>query len=242
MPSKSAQNKTKKSLSKIDKIFLVLAVVIVGFFIAIVIIGVINSVNAENKRKVAEAAEQARIAADPLTTNGVYTALNKERTTTGAQALSTIPNLTTASEQMCNDMVAYKYFDYKNPTTGKEANSFVKDNGGDLYLPSFVMTIFSGNFQTQTSSDIVAAAISSQATNLNNPSFDSVGWAVCQSPNDPSVKYVVGALANKEEKPAAPTTIYRSVPTYVPPTSIRCHTTYNNYGGYLSPTATTNCY
>lgn len=213
------------------------AVLVVGC----IALGVVLFIRAENARQ----AEQARLAADPVTVSGVYNALNKERATVGAPALSTLTNLTTAAEQQCNDFVTAKYFDYKNPATGKESGTFIKDNVGDLYLKTYTASIFSAIPASQTATDAVNGAISKQAENLNDPVFNSVGWAACQSPTNPAETYIIGMLANKQEKPAAPAVKYVPTPTptptpsYTPPpidTGTTCNTYYNSFG------ASTHCY
>lgn len=232
--------KPKKRIRKLLKYGLISSALLI---FGVIVIGIILVIQADNAARAAQQAEQARLAADPVTVSGIYNALNKERAAAGAPALSTLPNLTTAAEQQCNDMVAHKYFDYKNPANGKESNTFIKDNAGDLYLKNYVSSLFSAMPAIQTATDSVKAAVANQATNLNSPLYNSVGWAVCESPTNPGERYIVGMLANKQEKPVAPpapTTRYVPTPTYRSPT--RCYTNYNTYGGYLDPTATTTCY
>ena len=206
------------------------AVLVVGCIALVVVL----FIRAENARR----AEQARLAADPITVSGVYNALNKERAAVGAPALSTLTNLTTAAEQQCNDFVAAKYFDSKNPITGKDSNSFITDNAGDLYLKTYVSNFFSAIPANQTASDAVKFAISIRAEHLNNPVYNSVGWAACQSSTNPAETYLVAMLANKQEKPArAPTATYR------PSTPTHCNSTYHEgYGNIIKPSVTTNCY
>jgi Cysteine-rich secretory protein family len=193
-------------------------------------------------QKAAQQAEQARLAADLVTVSGLYNALNKERATVGASALASLTNLSTAAEQKCNDMVTSKYFDYKNPATGKESHSYITDNAGGLYIKEYGSSLFSAIPASQTAGDAVKAAISKQAEYLNNPVYNSVGWAVCQSPTNPAETYIVGMLANKQEKPApAASAPARTYTPYIPKTT-RCYTNYNTYGGYLNPTATSTCY
>jgi uncharacterized protein YkwD len=221
-------------------------IIIAGSFTLLVVvlfvIGTVRETRAENARKAAVAAEQARLAADPITSAGVYTAVNKERVTVGTHALATVGNLTTAAGQLCSDMVTSGYFDYKNPITGKAANDFITDNTGDLYLKTFVSSIFSGQPTTQTATDIVGQAAKAQAVNINNPIFNSVGWAVCDDTKMPGNRFVVGMFADKEDKPvpaASAAPVYRA-PTYRAPTT--CNTQYHTYGGYFDPSATTTCY
>jgi hypothetical protein len=144
-------------------------------------------------------------------------------------------------------MVANKYFEYKNPTTGKESNSYIVDNAGNLYFKNYVSTLFSAIPANQTAADAVKAAVANQAMYLNSPLYNSVGWALCESPTNPGERYIVGMLADKEERPAAPSapvTRYVPTPTYTPTytSPTKCYTNYNTYGGYLDPTATTTCY
>lgn len=220
---------------------------LVLLFCSALVVGAISTVNQENRIKAAAAAEQARLAADPITVPNIYTALNKARAGVGSSALGNLPNLTTAAEQYCNEMVINKYFDYKNPASGKEANTFIKDNAGSLYLRNYVASIFKAVPSRQTASDAVQAAVAAQSTNINNPVFNSVGWAICDSPIIPGEKYVVGMFADNQERPVAPVNNYYSAPSYrpiyvpstpiyKPPTSIHC--TSNT----LFSTTYTNCY
>ncbi|HVX58192.1 MAG TPA: CAP domain-containing protein [Candidatus Saccharimonadales bacterium] len=163
----SAKNK------KIKKLHIVLA--LVALYGVVVIIAAIGSYNQTNREKSATqaktAAEQARLAADPVNINGIYNALNKERSSTGAPALSTVSNLVTAAQQYCRNMVNDGYFDYKDPKTGKSANDFISANAGNLYLKTYVASIFSVDPKADTSTDAVNLAVKNQATNLNNPSI-----------------------------------------------------------------------
>jgi hypothetical protein len=217
---------------------------ILGIFACLIIMGMIATVNAAREAEKAAAQEAARLAADPVSVPFIYNALNKERATNGATALATIQNLSTAAEQFCSDMVVNKYFDYKNPATAKSANDYITDNVGDYYFKTYVASIFSASYSTETASEAVTRAVSAQATNLNNPSYNSVGWAICDSPDDANLKYIVGMFAEKAEKPVAPTTVYvpaaPRTPIYTPPTT--CNTTYYDGYGYMSPSATTHCY
>ncbi len=243
MVKNTEQDKPK---SKVKKFIKYTAVGSSLLFFVLFIAGIHFSVQAANAAEAARVAEQARLSADPVTVSGVYSAHNKERAAAGAPALATLPNLTTSAEQMCNDMVAGKYFDYKNPASGKDSNSFITDNAGDLYLKNYVSSIFSAMPSSQTATDAVKAAVANQATNLNSPLYNSVGWATCESQKNPGERYIVGMLANKQERPVAPpapVTRYVPTPTYTPtyrsPTT--CHTQYRTYT-YFDPSATTTCY
>jgi len=233
------QSDTKKKSKKLKYVLLL----VLGLPALLLIVIVVGSIQAANKEAEIVAVEKARLASDPVTVQLLYNALNKERTGTGASALAILPNLTTAADQFCADMVASQYFDYKNPVTGKDANSFITDNQGDLYFKQYVSAIASALPSTQTATDVIANTVTTQATNLNNPIFNSIGLSLCQSPINPSEQYVVGMFAENADKPVAPATVYvpaSSIPSYTPPTT--CNTTYNDYGGYFSPTATTHCY
>lgn len=222
----------------------IIVFVTIGIILILAVMGVVSSINATREMARLAAQESARLAADPVTIPFIYNALNKERATTGAGALTSIQNLTTAAEQLCADMVTNRYFDYKNPTTGKSANDYIVDNVGDYYFKTYVASIFSALSTTETATDAVARAVSTQATNLNNPSYNSVGWTTCDSPDDANMKYIVGMFAEKAEKPVSPATVYvptaPRTPIYTPPTT--CNTTYYDGYGYSSPTATTRCY
>lgn len=211
--------------------------------IAIMIIGDINkSIAAQNKLREENAvleAERARLAADPINVNGIYTSINKIRSESGAPALQTLSNLTDAANQYCNYMVVNNFFDYKNPSDGKNSNSFITDNMGDQYYKIAVSSIFKGDTETETAGDVAKKAASAQAVNINNPAYNSVGWATCRPLDKPDDIYIVGMFIEKADRPVVAQPAYR--PTYYSsPTS--CYTTYNDYGGYLSPTATTRCY
>lgn len=234
-PSKSPGQRRLKIMKRIALGFM-------AVFVALFIWGTYVATQQENKENAAAEAEKARLAADPVTTSGIYTAINKERAASGAPAMASLTNLTTASEQMCADMVTHKYLDYKNPITGKEANSFIEDNVGDLYYETYVASVFTAIKGTQSATDAAKAAVNAQATTLNDPTFNSVGWSTCQFPDKPEEILIVGMLADKQEKPVAPTPARTSSPTYQYRSPTTCHTTYNDYGGYLSPTATTRCY
>jgi len=182
-------------------------------------IGITDAIHQNDEKKKQEAAfaaEQARLAADPVTIPNIYNALNKSRSASGASALSSLPNLTTAAQQFCNDMVANKYFDYKNPLTGKDANGSIKDNIGNLYFKNYVASIFKASPGSQTAADAVNAAVAAQSTNISNPMYNSVGWATCQSPTALGQTYVVGMFADKEDKPVTPVNNYYSTPRYTP--------------------------
>lgn len=186
-------------------------------------------------------ARQVELDKDPINANTVYNSLNKERAAAGASALSTTLNLTIAAEQMCADMSNADYFDYKNPTSGKEANSFITDNAGDLYLKRYVSSIFRGDLQ-KTAAEVVREAVAQQASNLTNPEYNSVGVAVCDSAHQGPAKLIVAMLANKQDPPAAPAVKY--VPQYSPPaySPTTCNTQYYSGFGYMGPSATTRCY
>lgn len=238
METSAQEPHTQKKSHKVRNIIFI----VLGCVIILIIASVVSS--AQESAKVAELArvEQARLSADPLTVSSVYNALNKERATTGASALASLSNLTNAADQYCQDMTASNYFDYKNPVSEKNSNSFITDNVGDLYFKHYVTSIFTASTSTETATDAVSRAITTQATNLNNPTLNSVGWSICQSPNDSNQKYIVGAFAEKADKPVAPTRVYTPVASpslYSSPTN--CTTTYNNGFG-TSPTATTRCY
>jgi hypothetical protein len=235
---------TRESFSKKQKIILWSIPFSVVMLASILIVVVsVNSRNQIIKQQQVVAIKQARLKADPITVDNLYNALNKERASTGAKALSSNDNLTTAAKQYCNDMVKYKYFDYKNPKTGKKANDFITDNMGNLYFKNYVSSIFSALTTNDTATSAIKTALKNQSTNLNNNLYNSVGWAVCQSPSTENEKYIVGTLADIEDRPLAPQKVY--VPSYYAPTytpSTHCYTTYNDYGGYFNPTATTDCY
>ena len=239
--SKSNNQKSERYLP-----FIITASVFTAVLIAIVVAIISVSIleQGEVTRKNAEMeAQKARLANDPISVNGIYISVNKIRSESGAPALETVSNLSNAATQYCNYMVQNDFFDYKNPVDGKDSNSFISDNMGDLYYKNWVSTIFTGNSLSETASDVAKNAVAGQATNLSNPLYNSVGWATCESPNADHQFYIVGMLAEKAEKPVATQPAY--VPTYSPsyyssPTT--CNTTYNDYGGYFSPTATTRCY
>ncbi len=193
-------------------------------------------------------AEQARLSSDPIDVSYVYSALNTERSQSGAPALANLKNLEDSASQMCASMVTDKYFDYTNPATGKTANSYITDSQGELFYKSYVAAIFEGNPTSQTASDTINDAAKYQATNLLNPEYNSVGISVCDNKLESEVqltsKYVVIMLANKQEKPVAPAVRYVPAPSYTAPrvSPTYCNTTFHSYGGYLDPTASTYCY
>lgn len=239
--------KNNKGFVKRHKIASFIAGIVVLCVVVVITAGIISAQKQADAQRKAVAARQARLKADPVTVDGIYNSLNKERATTGAKPLASNDNLTAAAEQYCGDMVKYKYFDYKNPKTGKKANSFIEGHMGSYYFKTYVSSIFSAMPKTQTATDSVMEALKNQSTNLNNSLFNSVGWAVCASPTVSGEKYIVGTLADIEDRPAPPQRVYvptpSYAPTYVPSYSpTHCSTTYNDYGGYLSPTATTDCY
>jgi hypothetical protein len=187
----------------------------IAMLLGLFILGSILSAIAESERLQAEEAEKQRILADPITVTGLYNSLNTERSKVGSPALTTLVNLTTSSEQLCEDMRASNYLDYKNPTSGKEANSFITDKMGDYWYKTYVSAVFSGYSNSQTSAEVVANNVKTQGTNLNNPSFNSVGIAVCNSPDafaNADLKYIAITLAQEEDKPVAP--IIQQVPVY----------------------------
>lgn len=217
-----------------------------GAIAIIITVGIVQANVEASRQEQASRARQAELQADPLTIAGLYNALNKERSETGSPALSTVANLSVAAQQICDDMATSKYFDYTNPTSGKKSNDFISDNIGDLYYKTYVASISTAIQANTTATESVKSTITSQAENLNNPSFNSVGWGICQSPNNPDEKYIVAALADVQDKPQAPQTVY--VPTYTAPTytpayrsPTTCNTTYHDYT-YLNDTATTTCY
>lgn len=160
----------------------------------------------ENEAK-KQVEEQARIAADPITASGIYTAVNTLRSKAGSPALANINELTTAAQQTCDDMATAGYFDYKNPTTGKEANSRIVDNKGNRYFKTYVSSISYASAVSGTATEAAKTLITNQATNINNPVFNSVGWVVCTPTTKAALVpeksvYIVGMLAQEEQKPA----------------------------------------
>ncbi len=185
-------------------------------------------------------AENNRISADPINVNRLYIVLNMERAKVGARALSTVDNLTSAAQQKCDDMVSGSYFALKNPVTGKTANSYVDDNTGSLYFKSVSSILMQGSTTTMTASQVIQNAIKEQAANLYDPKFNSVGWATCDTSGTSQLAFVVGMLADMEDKPVSKTYAPTYVPTYTPP--VKCYTSYNpGYDNIINPSSTTQC-
>lgn len=225
---------------------LILATVCIVILVGI---GYQSYVESNRQKKIADtsAAEAARLAADPISSNGIYTAINTLRSKSGAQALANLKELSTAAQQGCEDMASGGYFDYKNPSSGKDQNSRIVDNKGDLYLKSYVSSIAYGDSSLQTSTDVAKKILESQATNINNSVYNSVGWAVCiptkKAPQQTSgtAVYIVGMLAEKAEKPVVPVNNYVA-PKYTPPAISLPKTEYTNcyqdLAGHLQCTTT----
>jgi uncharacterized protein YkwD len=226
---------------KVLWVLAVVAVLLVGsLFTSVAIIAHNNQVKQQRIAMV----EAARLAADPITDSDIFTSVNKLRASSGAGAQSLEPNLSTAAEQKCNDMVKNNYFNYKNPKTGKQANDYIKANLGDLYVGYYVAVLMSGDSKVQTATDVVTAA-AKENTNITDPKYNVTGWAVCSPDGSNALLYVVGMNAEKKERPVAPVTRYVPTPSYTQPTytaPTHCYTTYNDYGGYFNPTASTDCY
>jgi hypothetical protein len=230
---------------------IIVTVILFIITIPLLTIATVNVVNDNRSKNSAVIAENARIAADPISVAGIFNASNKARAAAGAQALSIESNLNTAAQQKCDDMVANKYLDYKNPTTGKDSNSYIIDNKGELYITSYVSDVSYAIPKTQTATDFITER-ARVAPAITDTRYNSVGWAVCQPIEKPDQVYIVAMEATKAEKPA-PTNNYYSAPatntytpSYTPPKS--CSTTYNpgvtdSSGNYLlNPSSKTTCY
>lgn len=238
-------------MSNIKIVFIVLAavftpiVMFVGFVIVMAIMGHQASVKAE---QAAIAAKQARLTADPISENNLYIAINKKRAESGAPSLQNVSELSKAALALCHDMKKSNYFDYTNPVTKKEANSFITDTQGEMYYKYYVSSIAKGDKSTQTATDVIAESMKAQANNLADPKFNSIGWSICADPayaalNTGNNVMIVAALAEVAERPVAPTTIYQPqyvapAPTYTAPRSFHCDTTEYQYIGGSS----TSCY
>jgi len=243
--TKKKKKKKKNKLTKADK-FIIISSIVVTIMIAIpIIIGIVAAIAETSREDAAKKVRAAQIAADPVTVSGMYNALNKERSSVGSSALASNNNLNIAADRFCNDMVTAKYFGYKNPSSGKSSLDFITENSGGQYYKTYVSSIMSTTDGQYTASELVQDAIKNQATNLNNPNFNSVGWSICQSPNNPSEKYIVATLAQIAERPVVntqPRSNYNSTPTpsrlpvRAPPTT--CYSTYSD----ILNSVTTNCY
>lgn len=243
--------KSESGMSDVRLVFTILGAVFIPI-IALVCFFVIKGISDYNadvaKQNAAVVAEQARIDADPISENNLYLAMNKRRTGIGAASLQTVPNLTTAASNYCKDMQQNKYFDYVNPTSKKDANSFITDSQGDKYYKYYVSSIMRGNKTTQTSSDVIAETMKNQAKNVADPRYNSVGWAICDDMTATDLAggdnlLIVAAYAEVGEKPVAAAPVYvpqyvAPAPTYRAPTSLHCNTTEYQYIGGSS----TSCY
>lgn len=214
-----------------QKIFVVSCLIALG----LVLVGLIaNSVYQSDKAAKKAQERKEELSSDPITSQAIFTAINKSRSSSGVSALGTLNELTKAAQQKCSDMSKAKYFEYKNPKTGKDANSYITDNQGELYFKYYVSSIFKAT-TSETATEAVEKAMADQAQNLGDPKYNSVGWAVCSTEED-NVRYIVGMLAEDAEKPAAPVNNYYQTPSYTPP--VTCYSTSYSF----SNTTTTTCY
>lgn len=240
-------NKPKKEKPKNKKVLVTVIVITLLLVVSSIALVVSNSIKSENRKQAAIKAEKARLAADPITPTGLFIAANKARAAAGAQAMASQDFLTKAAQQQCDDMVTYKYVAYKNPTTGKESNSYITDNKGDVYITTYISDLATALPVTQTATDFITQR-AKEAPAITDTKYNIVGWAVCRPPETINQLYVVAMEATKAEKPAnTATNNYYSAPAAS--TSKRCYTTYNpgvtNYGGsgyLINPSSSTTCY
>lgn len=213
---------------------LLITIAIIGVIIAIPII---RNTAESNKKAAAEkariAAEQARIAADPITAAGLFNASNKARASAGAQALVNEANLTNAAQQKCDDMAANNYFEYKNPTTGKDSNSYIMDNKGDLYITHYISDIGIVKPSTETATDYISKRAKT-APAITDTRYNAVGWAVCQPKDKPDLMYIVAMEVTKEQKPATATNNYYQAPAQTQKTNTKCPSRTSSYQAILT--------
>jgi len=229
------------SISKTTRKKLAILWSILGFvtfiILALATTLIVLLVQQSNKNAEATRARQAVLQQDPINVNNVYAAINKLRTSNGAPALSNLQNLQTAASQYCSVMVQDGFFAYKNPKTGKDSNSYISDNAGGLYFKHWVSSIATGN-SAMTATELMTDVGKAQSTNLYDPSYNSVGWAVCDNPTLKNY-YVVGMFAEKADKPAQP--VINNYNSYSNP-YIPKSTTCTSYYSTLLKQTTTTCY
>ena len=198
------KKKKKSKLTKADKFIIISSVVITSIIAIPILIGIIAVIIDVRHEDAAKKMRASQIAADPVTKSGLYNALNKERVSVGSSALASHPNLDIAAEQFCNDMMTSKYFDYASPSTGRRSSNFILENRGGLYYRTYVSSIMKTIEGQNTANEVIQDAIKNQATNLNNPNFNSIGWSICQSPMNQSERYIVATLAEIKDRPTVP--------------------------------------
>lgn len=192
--------KMKKVISKNRIIFsVIVTIVIVGIGSTIVITDNIKKLEVLAAKAAASQAaairkEKQRLTADPITVENIYNKFNEGRVKSSTSRLIAVQNLTSSAEQFCSDMVTNNYFDYKNPTSGKEAKKFITDNANGLHYSWYVSSIYNA-LSNQTATQVIDDVFKEQNVNVIDPKYNSVGIAVCQPKSDVTSKYIVAMLA-----------------------------------------------
>lgn len=178
-----------------------------------------------------------------ITTDALYNAINEERVANNLTPYSRNPKLDESSKLKCNDMVAGNYYDHKNPTTNKDGYSYIED----LKISSEWISENLNQGYFNNAKEVIDSWMQSEShkASIIDPKFTEIGFATCIVPQWPDELTIVQHKIEPAKESTQPTqnvqNNYYSTPRRsYSPTTTTC--TYNDYGGYFSPTATCKSY
>ena len=177
--------KSAKKQRKSSKGLLIVLGVLVALLIGLVFVNAITGNIADN----AQSNLQQDQTIEPVTTDGLYIAINKVRTTNNLPAFARNPLLDKSAKMKCNDMSKYNYYDHKHPKTGKRGYDYVDKTV--KYYDWVSENLNAGMFAN--SQEVIDSWMGSEshAASILDPRFTEIGFATCEIAKYPGETVIV---------------------------------------------------
>lgn len=226
-----------KSFWKKHKSIRIISYLVIGYILALSIGGIVTAIIPDKEEEVQTYKPPVLEIKEPITADGLYIAINAEKTKLDLATYSRNPKLDESANLKCQDMVRNSYYAHENPSTGKTGYKYISDAGVRFAYASENLNM--GSFKNANA--VIDSWMSSEShkASIVDPRFTEIGFAVCDVQIGGNTGTVV--VQHKIEVYVAPQQTQRTyVPAYTPPTTTYC--THEDYGGYFSPTTTCRSY